>query len=175
MGFALARVGAQLGAVHRNRAQFDQAALAGELDHLHEHRRQFLEVQRAKVAQRALLGEVARGQHPECHVLMQLPGNLARGENAAGVVVQAGILIARLEVDRELSEFLRGFAAGQTPPAGLLDPVSPLQRGTRMRQAFSTRSHAEPLSGGTGKADAMACDSGLSLQRPIGPYHQGNP
>ena len=30
-------------------------------------------------------------------------------------VVQAGILIARLDVDRELSEFLRGFAAGQTP------------------------------------------------------------
>lgn len=31
-------------------------------------------------------------------------------------VAQAGILIARLDVDRELSEFLRGFAAGQTPP-----------------------------------------------------------
>jgi hypothetical protein len=39
------------------------------------------------VADRAVLGEVARTQHPKCQVFMQLALDLARAENAGGVAI----------------------------------------------------------------------------------------
>lgn len=42
-------------------------------------------VQRTKVEDGAVGGEVVGTEHPKRHVLMQLPGNLARAENASGI------------------------------------------------------------------------------------------
>jgi hypothetical protein len=71
-GLVAAGVGLELGAIHRDRAQLDQAHLARQAHHLHEQVRQLLEVEGPEVSDRAVRGEVARGQHPERHVLVQL-------------------------------------------------------------------------------------------------------
>ena len=86
-GLVAARVGLDLGAVDRDRAQLDQAHLARQPHHLHEQLRQLLQVQGPEVADRAVRREVARRQHPEGHVLVELPGDLARAEHARGVAV----------------------------------------------------------------------------------------
>jgi hypothetical protein len=82
-----ARVGLDLGAVDGHRAQLDQTHLSGQLEHLHEQIAQFLEVKRAQVADRAVLGEVACAQHPKRQVLMQPALDLARAEHSSGVAV----------------------------------------------------------------------------------------
>ena len=83
----LAGIGAQLGTVHGDGAQFDQPAFPGGLDDLHEQRSQLPQMQRAKVAQRAVCGKVACCKHPKRDAFMQLAGHLARGEHARGVTV----------------------------------------------------------------------------------------
>jgi hypothetical protein len=75
-----AGVGLDLGAVDGHRAQLDQAHLAGQLDHLHEQLGQLLQVQGAEVADRAVAREVACGQHPKRHVLVQ-PRSILRELN----------------------------------------------------------------------------------------------
>ena len=82
-----AGVGLDLGAVDGHSAQLDQPHLLGQLDHLHEQIGQLLQVQRPEVADRAVLGEVARAQHPKRQVLVQPALNLARAEHARGVTV----------------------------------------------------------------------------------------
>jgi len=68
-----AGVGLELGAVHRDGAQLDQTHLTRQTHHLHEQVAQLLGVERAKVPQGAMRREVARGQHPEGNVFVQLP------------------------------------------------------------------------------------------------------
>jgi hypothetical protein len=83
-------VGLDLGAVDRDRAELNQAALPGQFHHLHEQVRQFLEVKGAEVAQRPVRRIVARRQDPERDILMQLPGQLLRPalfEDRRGVFV----------------------------------------------------------------------------------------
>jgi hypothetical protein len=81
------RVGLDLGAVHSDGAQLDQAHLARQAHDLHEQVREFLQVQCAEVTDRAVGGEVARGQNTECHVFVQLARDLARAEHAGGVAI----------------------------------------------------------------------------------------
>jgi hypothetical protein len=73
-GLVAAGVGLYLAAVHRDRAQLDQTQLARQARHLHELLAEFLAVERAD---RSVCMEVARRQHPEGHVLVQLSGDLA--------------------------------------------------------------------------------------------------
>jgi len=106
------RVGLDLGAVHRDGAELDQAHLARQAHDLHEQVREFQQVKCAKVADRAVDGEVACGQHPECHVLVQLARDPAWTEYTRGVAVdqhldhhdgverlvaRAGLVVARVE------------------------------------------------------------------------------
>ena len=83
-----ARVGLHLGAVDGDGAQLDQTHLAGQANDLHEQVAEFLQAQRAEVADRAMRGEVARAQHPEGYVLVQLACDLARAEHTSGVAIQ---------------------------------------------------------------------------------------
>jgi hypothetical protein len=80
-------VGLDLGAVHRDRAKLRQPALARQAHHLHKQPGELLQVQRAEIADRAVLGEVARREHSEGHVLVQLARDLARAEHPAGIGV----------------------------------------------------------------------------------------
>ncbi|MNR09366.1 hypothetical protein D3C85_1255630 [compost metagenome] len=82
-----ARIRLELGAVHRHRAQLDQAALARQAHHLHEQRRQLLQVQRPEVRERAVRRVVLCRQHPQGHIFVQLGRQLARAEGAGGVTV----------------------------------------------------------------------------------------
>ena len=84
---ALWRLALALSLAHRDRAQLDQAHFAGQAHHLHEQLRQLLQVEGAEVPDGAMRGEVARAQHPEGHVFVQLAGNLARAEDSRGVAV----------------------------------------------------------------------------------------
>ena len=72
-----AGVGLELGAVDGHSAQLDQTHLASELDHLHKQLAQLLEVQRAEVANGAVLGEVAGTKHPKRQVIVQPAFDLA--------------------------------------------------------------------------------------------------
>jgi len=102
-----ARVGLDLGAVDGHRAQLDQTHLLGQLEHLHEQIAQFLEVKRAQVADRAVLGEVACAQHPKRQVLMQPALDLARTEHARGVTVDQ-----HLDHHRRVERLVAGATAG---------------------------------------------------------------
>jgi hypothetical protein len=72
-----AGVGLDLGAVHREGTELDQPHLARQAHDVHEQVREFLQMEGAEVADRAVAGEVARGQHAERHVLVQLARDLA--------------------------------------------------------------------------------------------------
>jgi hypothetical protein len=76
-GSVAAGVGLELGAVHRDGAQLDQPHLARQTHHLLEQLRQLQQMEGTELADRSVRGEVARRQHPEGHVLVQLPGDLA--------------------------------------------------------------------------------------------------
>jgi hypothetical protein len=72
-----ARVGLDLGAVYRDGAELHEAHLARQAHNLDEQVREFLEMEGPEVADRAVRGKVARCQHPERHVLVQLARDLA--------------------------------------------------------------------------------------------------
>jgi hypothetical protein len=80
-------VQSELGAVHCHGAQLDQAALAHQANHLHEQCGQFLEMRCPKVLERAVCWVVLCRQHPQRNIFVQLGGELARAEDAAGVAV----------------------------------------------------------------------------------------
>lgn len=71
-----ARVGFDLGAVHRDGAQLEQPHLARQSNDLHEQIAELLEVKRPKVAQRAVRREVACPEQAKRHVFVQLAGKL---------------------------------------------------------------------------------------------------
>ncbi len=118
-----AGVGLHLGAVDRDRPQLDQAALPRQLDHLHEQRRQFLQVQRPKVAQRAVRRKVAGSQHPERHVLMQLARQLPRREHARGVAVDQYLHHHR-RVERLIARATSGVARVEGAQIQAVDGVA---------------------------------------------------
>ena len=70
-------IGLDLGAVHRNGPQLHQPHLARQTHHLHEQLPQLLQVQRTELPDRAVRREVARREHPEGHILVQLARDLA--------------------------------------------------------------------------------------------------
>ena len=72
-----AGVGLDLGTVHRDGAELDQPHLACQAHDLHEQVRELLQMEGPEVADRAVRGKVARCQHPERHVLVQLARDLA--------------------------------------------------------------------------------------------------
>ena len=76
-GLVAAGIGLDLGAIHRNGAQLDQAHLARQSHHLDEQFGELGQVQGTEVADRAVRREVVGCQHPKGNVLMQLPGDLA--------------------------------------------------------------------------------------------------
>ncbi len=90
-GLVAARVGLDLGAVDGHRAQLDQTHLARQAHDLHEQVREFLEVQRTEIPDRAVLGEVPCCQHPERQVLVQPALDLARAEHPGGVAVHQNL------------------------------------------------------------------------------------
>jgi hypothetical protein len=81
------RVGLELGAVHRDRAELHKSHLARQAHHLREQFRELLQMERPEIADRPVRREVARRQHPKGHVLVQLAGDLARAEHPRGVAV----------------------------------------------------------------------------------------
>ena len=66
-------------------AQLDQSHLAGQAHDLGEEFGEFNQMLGTEVADGAVGGEVVRCQHPKGDVFMQLPGDLARAEDARGV------------------------------------------------------------------------------------------
>ncbi len=86
-GLVSAGVGLDLGAVHRNRAELDQAHLTGQAHHLHEQLAQFPQMESSEVADRAMRREVVGSQHTKCDIFVQLPGDLARAEHSGGIRV----------------------------------------------------------------------------------------
>jgi hypothetical protein len=86
-GLVAAGVGLDLGAVHGDGAQLHEPHLARQAHDLHEQFAQLLQMEGAEVTDRSVRREVARAQHPEGDVLVQLVGDLARAEHPAGVGV----------------------------------------------------------------------------------------
>ena len=82
-----ARIGHELGAVHRHGAQLDQAALSRQMHHLQEQDCKLLQVQRPKVRERVVRRIVLCSEHPQSHVIKQFGRQLARAEGARGIAV----------------------------------------------------------------------------------------
>ena len=142
----LARIGPQLGAVHRNRPQLDQPALARQLDDLDEQPGQLVQMQRAEVTQRAVLGEVARAEQPKRHVLVQLAGNLARGEHPGGIGVHQ-----YLDHHRRVEWLVAGAAALVAPvkraEVQLVDRVADVVGQVVLRQPVAQRRRQQQVLG----------------------------
>ena len=85
---ALARVRAHLRPVDRQLPEPCKAQLASQTDHLDEQLLEIVQVPPPKLADRPVLREVARRQHPERHVLFQLPRNPTRRKHTRRVGVE---------------------------------------------------------------------------------------
>ena len=85
---ALARVRSHLRPVDRQLPQPRQPQLLRQTDHLHEQRLEILQMPTPELAQRPMLRKTARRQHPEPHVLFQLPRDPPRREHPRRVPVE---------------------------------------------------------------------------------------
>ena len=74
--------------VYRQLPKARQTQLLRQTDHLHEQRLEIRQVPTPKLAQRPVLRKVPRRQHPERHVLFQLPRDPARREHPRRVGVE---------------------------------------------------------------------------------------
>ena len=84
-GLVAAGVSFNLGAIHRDGAQLDQAHLARQSHDLDKQVSELGQVQCAKVADGAVGWKVVGTQHPKRNILMQLLGDLARTEDPGGI------------------------------------------------------------------------------------------
>ena len=84
----LGRVGLDLGAVQRHVPELHQSRLRGKLQHLHEQRRQRLQMPSAELRDGAEVRRVARHDHHEVRPLNRRPGDPPRRVDAARVAMQ---------------------------------------------------------------------------------------
>ena len=75
------------GTVHGNGDQLDQAHLARQAHHLNKQLGELAQVQGAELPYRAVGGKVLGCQHAKGHVFVELSGDLAGAEYAAGIRV----------------------------------------------------------------------------------------
>src|ERR1700689_3982054 len=83
----LAGIGLDLRAIDTQSPKLHQSGLPRQLHHLHEQRRELLQVQLAKLPDRAVRWKVVRTEYSKGNVLSQLAGDLARGKYAARITV----------------------------------------------------------------------------------------
>ncbi len=73
----LARIGFDLGAVDRDRAELDQAHLSRDVHHLNEQTLEILQVLETKLRDGPMRREVVRTEDPVGHVFLELTSDLS--------------------------------------------------------------------------------------------------